>query len=108
MEILAKRKILVPHWHIPLVTAVCLISGLWVDSLMIVGIGIFFAGLQCSIFLPIWKEAANEKDKRFLAYVSETKFITFWYHAKNAFWVAIATMVISIIAIFFNLIAYQE
>ena len=96
MEILAKRKILVPHWHIPLVTSVCLISGLWVDSLMIVGIGIFFAGLQCSIFLPIWKEATNEKDKRFLAYASEAKFITFWYYALPA--VAIILAVIAVVA----------
>lgn len=94
MEILAKRKILVPHWHIPLVTAVCLISGLWVDSLVIVGIGIFFAGLQCSIFLPIWKEAANEKDKRFLAYVSETKFITFWYYALPVVAIILAAMAV--------------
>lgn len=96
MEILAKRKILVPHWHIPLVTAVCLISGVWVDSLMIVGIGIFFAGLQSSIALPIWKEAANEKDKRFLAYASDAKFITFWYYALPV--VAIVLSAIAVVA----------
>lgn len=94
MEILAKRNILVPHWHIPLVTVVCLLSGLWVDSLMIVGIGIFFAGLQCSIFLPIWKEAVNEKDKRFLAYASEAKFITFWYYALPVIAVILAAIVV--------------
>ncbi|CAK2501707.1 HTH HARE-type domain-containing protein [Vibrio crassostreae] len=44
----------------------------------------------------------------YLTYQSNLKAEQANKHAKNAFWVAIATMVISIIAIFFNLIAYQE
>ncbi|HFI9381233.1 TPA: hypothetical protein ACGSTL_001388 [Vibrio parahaemolyticus] len=94
MEILAKKKIFVPHWHIPLVTAVCLVSGIWVGSNSITAIGIFFAGLQCSFFLPIWKEAKSEKDFRFLANASKAKGIRFWYHALPVMATLLAAMAI--------------
>ena len=94
MEILAKRKILVPHWHLPLVTAICLITGIWAGADLITGIGIFFAGLQSSIFLPIWKEAKSDQDMRFLALASAERGLTFWYYAVPVMAVILAALAI--------------
>ncbi|EKA5635956.1 hypothetical protein OKZ62_001860 [Vibrio navarrensis] len=79
MEILAKKKILVPHWHVPLLTVICLFAGLWAGFTWVTGIGIFYAGLHCSIFLPVWKNVNSENDIRYLTYASEARGVTFWY-----------------------------
>lgn len=79
MKTLAEKRVVVPHWHIPLVMSVTLASGFLVDSFWLTGIGLFYAGLQCSIMLPIWIDAKSEKDTRYLDMFRGARAIRFWY-----------------------------
>ncbi|MEZ9930299.1 MULTISPECIES: hypothetical protein [unclassified Vibrio] len=76
---LADKNVVVPHWHIPLMTVFCLGVGVFTEFIWLTGIGIFFAGLQCSIVLPIWQDLKTDKDARYLRFMRATKVFTFWY-----------------------------
>ncbi|MCG3740695.1 hypothetical protein [Vibrio cincinnatiensis] len=97
---LADKHIVVPHWHVSIMPIICLSIGLWTDFIWLTGIGLFFAGLLSSIFLPIWKEVKSEKDMRYLAYMREARGVSFYYWGLPI--ISIVLVVYAVVAEFTN------